>query len=642
MAVAFRRIRMVHATHPQSLFQQLCANIMDAFGACDMEGRVTEANQHFLDLTGYDRNELLGMTIFDLTPPKWHELEKRLIDEQVRTRGYSDLFEKEYRRKDGRIVPVELRVVLARAPDGRPAGMWGIVRDRSQRLAKEESLRRFQISVDSSPDAVFWIDAQGRFPYVNEQACRSLGYSRDELMRLHLWDIDAEFTREQWEPHWEKVKKSGGARLERLHRRKDGTVFPVEIRSKNVVFDDQEHHVAYVRDISERLNAERDRQKLEAQLLQAQKMESVGRLAGGIAHDFNNMLGVILGYSELLKAKLSPNGPLPRDIEQIQRAARRAQDITRQLLAFSRKQVFEPKVLDINTLIGGFEDNLSRLIGEDIALKFFPGQDLANVEFDPTQIEQILMNLAVNARDAMPQGGALTFETANVSLDEAYCREHAGFMPGEFVQISVSDNGTGMDAETLTHIFEPFFTTKKTGKGTGLGLATVYGIVKQGGGFINVYSEPARGTTFKIYLPVSAGELEPSRTDENQSPTPGSETVFLVEDDDMVRTVTEASLRELGYTVLSAAGPEEALALFADHKDAVDLLVTDVVMPSMNGKDLYDRLKTSRPDLKVLYMSGYTENVIVHHGVLDKGVQFISKPFTLLDLSGRVRAALTA
>ncbi len=633
---------MVHATHPQNLFQQLCASIMDAFGACDMEGRVTEANQHFLDLVGYDRDELLGLTIFDLTPPRWHELEKRLIDEQVRTRGYSDLFEKEYRRKDGRLVPVELRVVLATDPEGLPMGMWAIVRDTSQRLAKEDALRRFQISVDSSPDAVFWIDAQGRFPYVNEQACRSLGYSRDELMRLHLWDIDAEFTREQWDPHWKRVKKSGGARLERLHRRKDGTVFPVEIRSKNVVFDDQEHHVAYVRDISDRLSAERERQKLEAQLLQAQKMESVGRLAGGIAHDFNNMLGVILGYSELLKAKLAPYDPVIRDIELIQRAARRAQDITRQLLAFSRKQVFDPKILDINDLIGGFEDNLSRLIGEDIALKFFPGPDIAHVEFDPTQIEQILMNLAVNARDAMPQGGILTFETTHVSLDEAYCREHAGFMPGEFVQISVSDNGTGMDAETLAHIFEPFFTTKETGKGTGLGLATVYGIVKQGGGFINVYSEPDCGTTFKIYLPVSAGDAEPSRVAESQGSVPGSETVFLVEDDDMVRTVTEESLRELGYTVLSAAGPEEALTLFAKHKDTVDLLVTDVVMPAMNGKDLYERLKTSRPDLKVLYMSGYTENVIVHHGVLDKGVQFISKPFTLLDLSGKVRAALTA
>jgi two-component system, cell cycle sensor histidine kinase and response regulator CckA len=640
--VALRRLHMVNVTKPETTFQLLCASIMDAFGAADMEGRVTEANQPFLDLVGYEKDELLELSIFDLTPSKWHGFEKRIIEEQVLVRGFSDVFEKEYRRKDGGIVPVELRVVLVKNPNGHPMGMWAIVRDISVRLAREDALRRFQISVESSPDAVFWINAEGRFPYVNEQACRSLGYSRDELMRLNLWDIDVEFTQELWAPHWEKVRKSGGARLERLHQRKDGTVFPVEISSKNVAFDDQVHHVAYVRDISDRLNANRERERLEAQLIQSQKMESVGRLAGGIAHDFNNMLSVILGYSELIKAKLAPHDPVIGDVEQIQRAARRSQDITQQLLAFSRKQVFEPKVLDINALISSFKDNLSRLIGEDIALKFSPCQDIGNVEFDPIQIEQVLMNLAVNARDAMPAGGSLTFETANVSLDEAYCREHIGFIPGKFVQISVSDNGTGMDAETINHIFEPFFTTKEIGKGTGLGLATVYGIVKQGSGFINVYSESGRGSTFKIYIPVSAGDIEPLKIAENQGPVLGSETVFLVEDDEMVRKVTEASLRQLGYTVLSVAGPEEALAIFADKQSAVDLLITDVVMPKMNGKVLYERLKSVRPDLKVLYMSGYTANAIVHHGVLDKGVQFISKPFNMLELSSKVRTAMRA
>lgn len=631
---------MTESTTSETMYQQLCAYMMDAFGAADMEGRVTEANQPFLDLVGYTKSELLNLSIFDLTPSKWHDLEKRVINEQVLVRGYSDVFEKEYRRKDGSIVPVEIRVVLSRGSDSQPTGMWAIVRDISVRLAKEEALKRFQLSVESSPDAVFWINAEGRFPYVNQQACNLLGYSQEEFMQLNLWDIDVEFTQELWGPHWERVRKSGGARLERLHRRKDGTVVPVEISSKNIAFEGQVHHVAYVRDISDRVNAAREREKLEAQLIQSQKMESIGRLAGGVAHDFNNMLGVILGYSELIKIKLAADHPLMSELGHIQKAGRRAQNITQQLLAFSRKQVFELKVLDVNDLISSFQNNLSRLIGEDIALEFFPSRDIKNIEFDPTQVEQILMNLTVNARDAMPKGGKLTFETANVNLDEAYCREHTDFIPGHFVQISVSDTGIGVDAENIDHIFEPFFTTKEIGKGSGLGLSTVYGIVKQGGGFINVYSEPGRGTTFKIYIPVSKGEPEPLKRVKNQEPVPGWETVLLVEDDEMVRKMTEASLRQLGYTVLSAAGPEEALALFAGERDTVDVLITDVVMPKMNGKELYKKLQSARSDLKVLYMSGYTANVIVNQGVLNKGVHFISKPFNILELSKKVRETL--
>ena len=346
---------MVNGTYPETMYQLLCANMMDAFGAADMEGQVTEANQPFLDLVGYEKSELLDLSIFDLTPSKWHNLENRIIEEQVLVKGYSDIFEKEYRRKDGSIVPIELRVVLVRGPNGDPVGMWAIVRDISERLAKEDTLRQFELSVESSPDAVFWINEEGRFPYVNAQASRSLGYSREELMRLNLWDVDVEFTQELWGPHWEKVKKSGGARLERQHRRKDGTVFPVEISSKNITFKDQVHHVSFVRDISDRVNADRERKNLEAQLIQSQKMESIGRLAGGVAHDFNNMLSVILGYSELIKARLEPDDPIIHDFEQIQQAASRSQDITQQLLAFSRKQVFEPKVLNINDFISSFK-----------------------------------------------------------------------------------------------------------------------------------------------------------------------------------------------------------------------------------------------------------------------------------------------
>jgi PAS domain S-box-containing protein len=319
------------ATH----YKLLCTTMMDAFGAADMSGRYLEANQVFLDLVGFEKEELLEKSLYDLTPEKWHALEHQIIDEQVLVRGYSDVFQKEFCRKDGAIVPVELRIVLTRDSDHQPIGIWAIVRDITERIAREEKLRRFQHSVESSPDAVFWMNAEGRFPYVNAQACRSLGYSREELMQLHLWDIDADFSREQWGPHWKAVGQAGGAHLERRHRRKDGTLFPVEISSSQVVLNRQKHHVAFVRDISERVRANEERDRLEAQLLQSQKLESVGRLAGGVAHDYNNMLSVILGYSELMRSKIAPDDPLLKDLDQIQQAAQRSRNITQQLLAFS-------------------------------------------------------------------------------------------------------------------------------------------------------------------------------------------------------------------------------------------------------------------------------------------------------------------
>ena len=741
--------------------QLLCDTIADAFVAADLNGRIRGANQAFLDLVGYKMEELLEMSLFGLTPDKWHPLQNQITREQVMVRGYSDLFQKEYRRKDGSIVPVELRATLSRDSDDKPIGMWAIIRDISQRIERKENLRRFQHSVESSPDAVYWINSEGRFLYVNEQACLSLGYSPDELMRLHLWDIDADFKREQWEDHWQAVGESGGARLERRHKRKDGTVFPVEITSRHILLNRQKHHVAYVRniserkktynalrffkhamdtspdgvflmsqngafsyvndqacrslgysrdeflemrlwdidpdfpperwsdhwkemrtiqsclietvhhrkdgstvpievmayrlpfgdeerhlafvrDISDRQKAEKERERLQAQLLQSQKLESVGRLAGGVAHDFNNMLSVILGSNELIKTKLAPNDPLLRDLELIDQAATRSKHITQQLLAFSRKQIFEPKILDVNALIRGLERTLATMIGEDINLAFFPGSDQMKIEFDPVQFEQIILNLAVNARDAMPGGGKLTLETAHVVLDEAYCRDHAEFLPGDFVRLSISDNGEGMPPEIASRIFDPFFTTKEVGKGSGLGLSTVYGIVKQGGGFINVYTEPGLGTTFKIYILRAEGDVEPAASPDDSRLETGSETILLVEDDNMVRTVTKVLLENLGYKVVSTVDPEEAIAIFGKEPSAIDLLLTDMVMPKMNGKVLYDQLKRARPGLKALFMSGYTTSAIVHHGALDKDVHFIAKPFQISKLARKVRQAIDA
>jgi two-component system, cell cycle sensor histidine kinase and response regulator CckA len=425
---------------------------------------------------------------------------------------------------------------------------------------------------------------------------------------------------------------------EKEYRRKDGTIFPAELRTF-LLRDDAGQPVgmwAIVRDITERRHAEQERAKLESQLIQAQKMESVGRLAGGVAHDFNNMLSVILGYAELIKAKLPDGDPFLKDVLAIEKAANHSRDITRQLLAFSRKQIIAPRVINLNELIASSGNTLSRLIGEDIDLRLYPGENLWQINFDPAQIEQILINLAVNARDAMPDGGKLTIETENCHLDKAYCLKHLGFKPGQYVFLGVSDDGTGMDNEIQSHLFEPFFTTKEVGKGTGLGLATVYGMVKQNGGFIICYSEPGRGTTFKIYIPRV---VEDGKAAEAPRETPvayGAGRILLVEDDEMVREITKDILEELGYTVLSADTPQEAIALCEHRNTIVDLLLTDVVMPEMSGRELGNRIAVIRPGIKVLYMSGYTSNVIAHRGVLDKGVHFIQKPFRINDLANKI------
>ncbi|MBW2030245.1 MAG: PAS domain S-box protein [Deltaproteobacteria bacterium] len=401
------------------------------------------------------------------------------------------------------------------------------------------------------------------------------------------------------------------------------------------------HFVTVFQDITERKRAEEEREKLQSQLLQAQRLESVGRLAGGVAHDFNNMLNVILGYAEIVLNQLRTGDPFRDFVEEIIKAGQRSALLTRQLLAFSRKQTLQPKVLDLNKVIRDMEKMLHRLIGEDIESELVLSEDIARVMADPGQIEQVIMNLAVNARDAMPKGGKLLLETANVELDEAYARTHAGVTPGKYVMLAVTDTGAGMDEETLMKIFEPFFSTKEKGKGTGLGLSTVYGIIKQSGGNIWAYSEPGRGTTFKIYLPQTEVGPEAKAGAAQKETTRGAgEQILVVEDEGSLRKLVGAMLSELGYKVSLAANGEEALLLMEKKGLKPDLVITDVVMPDMSGKELVDRLRETHPDLKVLYMSGYTDNAIVHHGVLDPGIHFVQKPFTLDDLAEKVQAAL--
>ena len=507
--------------------------------------------------------------------------------------------------------------------------------------AQNEALRLKDMAMTSSINGIAIADPAGLLTYVNPAFLRLWGYGNEpQVLGSSLVDCWAD--RERAAQVLEGLRTGSGGIGELTARRNDGSLFDVEFSAS--VVKDEAGRIAYLMgsfvDITERKKAESEKALLESQLLQAQKMETVGRLAGGVAHDFNNMLSVILGYAALIKTRLPAGDPLVHYVEEILSAGTRSRDITGQLLAFSRKQIIAPRAVDLNGVIANTQNMIGRLIGEDIDLRFAPGKDTGTITFDPLQMEQLLINLAVNARDAMAEGGKLTLETSNVRLDEAYCRDHAGFVPGEYVLLQMSDTGVGMDKETLAHIFEPFFTTKEVGKGTGLGLATVYGIIKQNHGFINVYSEVGFGTTFKIYIPraLAAGAVAEQA---EQAPIAfGSGTILLVEDDAMVRTMTTQMLEALGYSVLVAEGPQDALSLCERRETSVDLLMTDVIMPEMNGKELKRRIEAVRPGIRTLLMSGYTSDVIAHHGVLDEGIHFIQKPFNIEDLARKVRDAI--
>jgi PAS domain S-box-containing protein len=515
-----------------------------------------------------------------------------------------------------------------------------IARLRSQaRLREREEL--FSTMVAQAVDAMILVDASdAHFVEFNEAAHAGLGYTREEFARLSVHDIQADLSQEAVRGILDRLPTEGSFRVETKHRTKSGELRDASARGRSIELRGKHYAAVVWTDTTAQREAAREQDALREQLQQAQKMESIGRLADGVAHDFNNLLMVQLGQCEYLREGLRDDDPLAIGLGEIEAAAKRAAALTRQLLAFSRKQPLRPQVTDVNELVQGLGKMLGRLLGEDVALSLCASRTPALVKADAGQLEQVVVNLAVNARDAMPSGGALTIEIENVELEAAYAARHAEVAAGRYVLVAVSDTGTGMDAETQRRIFEPFFTTKEKGKGTGLGLATVYGIVKQTGGHVWVYSEVGHGTTFKVYLPCTEGAAEPRRARAPQRERGSGELVLVVEDDEAMREVVLRLLAGLGYRAVAATGGGDALLRIEEQGLRPHLVITDVVMPGMNGRMLVERLRRTQPDLRAVYMSGYTDNAILHHGVLDAGVLFLQKPFSSADLAAKVREAL--
>ncbi|MCE5265682.1 MAG: PAS domain S-box protein [Deltaproteobacteria bacterium] len=629
-------------------YRMLFGEMLDGFALheiiCDQEGnpvdyRFLAINPAFEGLTGLKAEEIVGRTILEVIPGIegfWISTYGRvaLTGEPAYFESYSAELKKHFEVTAFRPAPHQFACIF---------------KDISKRKQAEEALRdseeRHRRIVEGMSDAVL-LRSGGTIIYANPAAVGLFRANRPEdligkpyLEMVHPDDraVSAERIRRNVNEHWVAAPRE--------HRvlALDGQAVPVESTGLTISYRGETQVFGVFRDITSRKQEEAERTNLQNQLLQARKMESVGRLAGGVAHDFNNMLGVILGHAEMAIGKAEKGQPLVSNLLEIRKAAERSAGLTRQLLAFARKQMVSPRVLDLNEVVAGMLKMLQRLIGEEIHLAWLPGAELWPVQIDPSQIDQILVNLSVNARDAIGGVGRVAIETKNVRLDEAYCVDHEGMVPGEYVMLTVGDDGCGMDKEIQGKLFEPFFTTKEVGKGTGLGLATVYGIVKQNNGFVDVESEPGRGTTFRIYLPRHIGQSELIGLEGvTKAVTAGRETVLVVEDEPALLELSKSVLERQGYRVLAAGTPGEAIRLAGEHAGEIHLLLTDVVMPEMDGRNLAKNMLSLYPNLKRLFMSGYTADVIAHRGVLDEGASFIQKPFSIKELAAKVREALGA
>ncbi|MBN1567234.1 MAG: PAS domain S-box protein [Acidobacteria bacterium] len=597
-------------------------------------------NKAYAEMTGYSVEELLSFADSRrLIHPEDREFvlnrsRKRLSGEPVPTH-----YEHRIIRKNGEIRWHEIRPAVVEF-EGEPATQVACI-DITERKNAEEAIKEsheyLNRILNATSDGIFVKDNEYKLVLVNDSFCAFRDKRREDLLgKTGMEELPEEMAKIIMQQE-EEVLKTGREQLgEEIFPNAQGNRPSILMVKRSLLTDRKGNRqiVTVGRDITQY-------KQLEAQFLQAQKMEAIGALAGGVAHDFNNLLNVINGYSELVLETLEPDNPIREDIGHIRTAAQNAASLTTQLLAFSRKQILQPEILDLNETITQMSTMLRRVIGEDIEIAAVTQPDLGLVNADPGQIQQIIMNLAINARDAMPRGGKLTIETANFDCDEDYVKDHPAVKAGPYVMLAITDNGIGMDEETKTHLFEPFFTTKAKGKGTGLGLSTIYGIVKQSNGFIWVYSELGKGTTFKVYFPRAQDTVVKTTAKAKAEPeSGGSETVLVVEDEASVRELACRILKERGYTILEASNPKDAEALAETYEGKIHLVLTDVVMPGMSGKELVCRLKSIRPDIKALFTSGYTDNSITHQGILDPGVAFLQKPFTVKDMISKVREVI--
>ncbi|MCG6535010.1 MAG: PAS domain S-box protein, partial [Syntrophales bacterium LBB04] len=605
-----------------------------------------DVNNKVIEMFGYTVKEALELDLDDISsgiPPFTKETGAELLKKAMA--GEPQIFEWHCKHKDGHFFWTEVN--LKRGTVAGKECILAIERDITERKTTEGALqaseKQYRSVIENIQDVFYRSDVKGRLLMGSPSGAIMFGYETiNEMIGTNLssfWMDPSERER-----LLVQLRATGSVKdFEAVLKRKDGSTFNASFTT-HFYTDDHGNFLGtegIIRDITERKRAEAEKYALQAQLLQAQKMELVGRLAGGVAHDFNNMLSAILGHTELAMIKQPRWDPIQDDLKVIKDSAIRSADLTRQLLAFARKQTITPKVLDLNDTVAGTYKMLQRLIGEDTDLIWMPGANLWPIKIDPSQVDQLLANLCVNARDAISGVGKITIKTENTAFDEAYCTVHKEFICGEYVVLSISDDGNGMSQEVLDHLFEPFFTTKEIGKGTGLGLATVYGIVTQNEGFIKVYSEPGKGTTFQIHLPRFAGEVLNITTETQAETARGQgEMVLLVEDEPVILKVGQSMLERLGYTVVTASTPGEALRQAKKYAAEIQLLITDVIMPEMNGRDLAKLINEINPGLKYLFISGYTANVIAHCGVLDEGVSFLEKPFSIKDFGDKIRQVL--
>ena len=612
----------------EELFHLISENAADMIAVVDMDGNRIYNSLSYQKVLGYSPEELQASSAFEQIHPDDRERVKKAAEEARRS-GIGKTLEYRLRHKSGAWLVLESTSSVIRNAKGEPEKLVIVNRDVSERKRAEEALRRletgFQSVVEDAPYGIYRASTAGRFLQVNPALQKMLGYDSTEELLLRDLSSEIFLHPDEYKRLIEPLLRTAEIKdVELEWKRKDGTPITVHCSGRRVTDENgaPSYFDAFAEDVTEK-------RVLEKQLRMAQKMEAIGRLSGGIAHDFNNLLGVIIGYSRVLKRALGENHALCEHALEIEKAGQRAASLTKQLLAFSRQQVLTPAILNLNALTSDMEKMLPQLLGEDIKVALVLDSKLGNVKADQSQIEQVIMNLAVNARDAMPMGGKLRIETTNVELDQAYVWSHPGSKVGSYVLLEVADTGTGMDAGTLTHIFEPFFTTKEVGKGTGLGLATVYGIVKQSNGYIGLESTVGKGTSFKIYLPRHAGEpaLDEQKLDSTDL-VRGSETILLVEDSEPLRKLAKTFLESSGFRVFSAENGEDALEVTKRFGGTFDLLLTDVIMPGMNGRVLAEHLLPRQAGMKVLYMSGYSDSFIAGHGVLDPGTHLLHKPFT--------------